>query len=292
METSFAGAFVLALAAGTCSLWAQDSPVPKTQKELNAVKAMFEAAATGPDQTIAAAEALITGFADTEFKEIALVFEARSYRQKGDMMKAQLYGERALEIHPKNVQATLLVGDAIAQTTRENDPDKEEKLAKAEKYLKDTIENLAAAPNPDPHAPYKDWSDAKAQMTAEGHNGLGLCALTRKQYDLAVTEFKSASELHPQPEFLVRQASALQSLGKNDEAIAICDKLLANTQLHPPIRQAAQDVRAAAIKAGGKTRGGEGDRPAARGVRGTVSTPAVPPSTKTEHVEQQSPRKK
>lgn len=248
---------ILAVAAGASGLMAQKQPAPKSQKELDAVKAMFAATQTSPDQTIAAAEALITGFADTEFKELALFFEARSYQQKNDMVRAQVYGERVLEINPKNYQTTLLLGEVIAQTTRENDLDKEEKLAKAEKYLKDTIENLKTAAKQNPQMTDKDWEDVKQQMTAEAHSGLGLVALTRKKYDAAVAEFKTAGDMDPQPAYQVRQASALQSQGKNDEAIALCDKLLADPQLHPQIKQVAQGVRATAIKAGGKAPDGK-----------------------------------
>jgi tetratricopeptide (TPR) repeat protein len=247
---------ILSLAAGASSLMAQAKPpAPKTPKELEAVKALFAAAQASPDQTIAAAESLITGFGDTDFKELALFFEARAYQQKNDMVKAQVYAERVLEINPKNYQTTLMLGEVLAQTTRENDLDKEEKLSKADKYLKDTIENLKAAPKPNPQMADKDWDEARQQMTAESHSALGLIALTRKKHDVAVAEFKTASDMDPQPAYLVRQASALQSAGKNDDAIAICDKLLADAQLHPQIRQVAQGVRAAAIKAGGKAAG-------------------------------------
>jgi tetratricopeptide (TPR) repeat protein len=247
---------ILSVAAGASSLMAQDKPpAPKSAKELDAVKAMFAATQAGPDQTIAAAESLITGFADTEFKELALFFEARAYQQKNDMVKAQVYAERVLEINPKNYQTTLMLGEVLAQTTRENDLDKEEKLTKAEKYLAATNESLKTAAKPNPQMSDKDWDDARQQMTAEAHSALGLIALTRKKYDVAVAEFKTASDLDPQPAYLVRQASALQSAGKNDEAIAICDKILADAQLHPQIRQVTQGVRAAAIKAGGKAAG-------------------------------------
>jgi len=244
---------VLSVAAGASSLMAQAKPpAPKSQKELDAVKAMLTAAQAGPDQTIAAAEAVLTNFADTEFKEIALFFEARAYQQKNDPMKAQVFGERVLEINPKNYQTTLMLGEVIAQTTRENDLDREEKLTKAEKYLSSTMESLKTAAKPNPQMSDKDWDEAKQQITAEAHNGLGLCALPRKKYDVAAAEFKSAADLDPQPAYLAREASALQSAGKHDDAIAICDKLLADAQLHPQIKQVAEGVRAAAIKAGGK----------------------------------------
>src|SRR5260370_30736486 len=142
---------ILSAAAAASSLMAQAKPpAPKSQKELDAVKAMFAAAQAGPDQTIAAAEGLITGFADTEFKELALFFEARAYQQKNDMVKAQVYAERVLEINPNNYQTTLMLGEVMAQTTRENDLDKEEKLARSEKYLTSTIEVLKTAAKPNP----------------------------------------------------------------------------------------------------------------------------------------------
>jgi tetratricopeptide (TPR) repeat protein len=244
---------IVALAAGAASLWAQKPPAPKSQKELDAVKAMFAAAQAGPDQTIAAAEALITGFADTEFKELALFFEARSYQQKNDLVKAQVYGERVLEVNPKNFQTTLMMGELIAQSTGEHDLDREEKLAKAEKYLKDSIENLKTAPKPNPQSSDKEWADAKDQMTAEAHAGLGLCGLARKKYDAAAAEFKTASEGDPQtPTYAARLALALQLGGKNDEAIAVCTKILDDKQLNPQVRDYVQKVRADAIKAGGK----------------------------------------
>ena len=56
---------------------------------------------------------------------------------------------------------------------------------------------------------------------------------------------------------MVREASALQSAGKNDEAIALCDKVAAIPDAHPQIKSVAAAIRAAAVKAGGKAPGGE-----------------------------------
>jgi predicted Zn-dependent protease len=68
-----------------------------------------------------------------------------------------------------------------------------------------------------------------------------------------VADFKAAADLDPQPAYQVRLASALQATGKNDEAIALCDKLLADPQLHPQIKTVATQVKNAATAAkGGK----------------------------------------
>jgi len=56
---------------------------------------------TGPDAVIKAAEDLLTKFADTDFKDVALLSEAEAWQQKRDFDKAQVYAERALEANPR-----------------------------------------------------------------------------------------------------------------------------------------------------------------------------------------------
>lgn len=253
----FAG--VLAIAAGF-SLIAQQpakpapkGPQPKSQGELTAVQALFNAQSAGPDAVIKAADDLLSKYADTEFKEIALYVEAVAYQQKRDPVKAQIYAERVLEINPKNVQATLMVGELIASGTHENDLDKEEKLAKSEKLLNETIDNAKTMEKPNPQITDDQWAEQKKFIIAEANNDLGLDALTRKKPDQAATYFKTAVDLDPQDAYQVRLASALQQNGKNDDAIAICDKLLAKPDLHPAIKQVATQVKTAATAAkGGK----------------------------------------
>ena len=268
----------LALVAGVSSLMAQaappKAPAPKSKDELAAVQALFTATRTGPDATIKAAEDLLTKFADTDFKDVALLSEAEAWQQKRDFDKAQVYAERALEANPKNFQASLMLAELLAQRTRENDLDKEEKLAKSEKYANDTIQVLKEAPKPNPQLSDQQWEDAKKDLTAEAHNALGLAALARKKYDVAIAEFKTAADgaSQPEPAYQVREASALQLAGKNDEAIAICDKIMADQQVLPQIRQVAQAIRAMAIKAGGKNT----TPPAAQAAPAAPAAPAVP----------------
>jgi tetratricopeptide (TPR) repeat protein len=232
---------------------AQKGPTPKSKGELEAVQALFNAQQAGPDAVIKASEDLLSKYADTEFKEIAIYVEAVAYQQKHDPVKAQIYAERVLEINPKNVQATLMLGELIAQSTRENDLDKEDKLTKAEKYLNDTISNAKTMEKPNPQLTDAQWDEQKKYLIAEAENDLGLCALTRKKLDAAVADFKAATDMDPQPAYQVRLASALQSSGKNDEALAIVDKLLADPQLHPQIKAVATQVKNAATAAkGGK----------------------------------------
>ena len=114
-----------------------------------------------PDARIAAAENLLTKFADTEFKAIALQVAAASAQQKNDFEKMVVYAERTLEADPKNYPAMLMLANGIAQRTREFDLDKEEKLGRAEKYANSAMELVKAATKPRPDIPDADWEAAK-----------------------------------------------------------------------------------------------------------------------------------
>lgn len=248
---------LLALAAGASGLMAQGAapaaagpkqPTPKSQAEVTAIQALF-AAQGNPDGTIKAADELMTKFADTEFKELALYMEAEAYQQKKDLTKAQVIAEQAMALNPKSYQAAILLAELITGQTRENDLDREEKLGKAEKYAKDAMANVKDAPKPNPQITDAQWDEFKKGIAARAHNSIGLANLTRKKYDPAAAEFKAAADEDPQPAYLVREASALQSGGKNAEALAICDKLLADPNLHPAIKQVATQIKTQASAA-------------------------------------------
>jgi tetratricopeptide (TPR) repeat protein len=222
-------------------------PGTKSAGESQALMALIQAQGN-PDATIKAADELLTKYADTTFKETALLQEANAYQAKRDEIKAQFYAEKVLEVNPKSFQANLMLGEIITSGTKENDLDKEEKLNKATKYFNDTIESLKGAAKPNPQVTDQQWEEGKKFVTAEAHNGLGMVALVRKKYDVATTEFRTAVDTDPQPAYQVRLAMSLQNSGKNDEAVAIVDKLLADPQLHPAIKQVAQSIKNNAAK--------------------------------------------
>lgn len=242
----------------------QKGPVAKSKAEQDAVVAMVNA--QNPDQLIAAAENLLTKYADTEFQDTALFLEASAYQRKGDADKAQVYAERALAANPKNFQASLMLAESIAQHTRENDLDKEDRLARAEKYANDTIATLNVAEKPNPQMTDQQWGDIKNDLIAQTHDALGMSAMMRKKYDVAINEFKMSVEgaAHPEPAYQVRLASAYSSAGQYDDAIKLAEKVMGETDIPTQIKQVAQSIRATATVAKQKAAGGGG-------------TPSAPP---------------
>jgi tetratricopeptide (TPR) repeat protein len=232
-------------------------PTPKSQKEQEAVMAVFQA--QDPDARIAAAENLLQKFADTEFKAIALQVAAMSAQQKNDFEKMVIYSERTLEADPKNYNAMLMLASGLAQRTREFDLDKEEKLTRADKYANEAMGLIKAAPKPRPDITDEQWEGAKKDFTAQAYEALGVSAMARKKYDVAATNFKAAMDTGATPDAgtMVRLAAAYNNLSKPDEAIAVLDKLLATPDLNPQIKSVAQSERnnAVKIKGGAKPAG-------------------------------------
>lgn len=229
----------------------QKQPKPKSQKEVDAINAMFKAPMG--DAQIAAAEALLTNFADTEFKSLALFMEADNWARAkssapNSFEKSVVYGEQALAADPQNFQAMLLLARQYASHTKENDLDKEEKLTKASKYANDALALIANAPKPNPGVPDAAWDAAKKDYSAQAHEALGMVADVRKKFDVSATEYKAAVDgaATPDPATMVRYAIAQEHLGKFDEAIATLDKVIADPNSAGVVKQYATNEKTTA----------------------------------------------
>ena len=253
-------------------------PQPKSAEEQQGLQAIFQA--TDADGRIKAAEDFLVKFPDSQFKGFVLMVTAEMYRQKNDFDKMVIYGERALEADPKNYMAMIMLGQGLAQRTREFDLDREEKLGRAEKYANTALEILKTAPRPRPDITDQQWAQARKEFEGQAHEALGMAALVRKKYDAAISEFRTAieSSASPDPATQVRLATALNQSGKPDEAITILEKVMADPNAHPVVKQFAQAERARAVQAKGGGAKPASPPPAAQ--PGTPSNPQPAPAPK------------
>ena len=232
-----------------CAALAFAQPKPKSQKEVDAIRAIQ--AAQTPDERIAAVENLLTKFSDTEFKAIALRTAAEAAQQKGDATQMIVYAERAIEADPKDYGSMLMISTALAQRTREFDLDKEEKLARSEKLAKQGMELAKDATKPNPAIPDDVWEKEKKYYQEQGHVALAMIASVRKKPDVAITEYTAAvSAYAPDTDqtVLIRLASAYNEAGKPDDALATIDKLNALPNLMAPVKTLAAQEKAKALK--------------------------------------------
>jgi lipopolysaccharide biosynthesis regulator YciM len=241
----------MVLAAGSLMM---AQPKPKSQKEVEAIMAMQ--GATDADSRIKAANELITKFADTQFKPMALYMIASSYREKNDHTNTIVYSERAIDAEPKSAfagHARIMIAASLGATTKEFDFDKEEKLGRGENLAKEALEVLQAAPKFNPGIPDDQWDLIKKDYLAEGYAALGILASVRKNWDAAITNFKTSVETTPNPDpvVMVRLTSAYNNAGKFDDAIALADKVAAIPNLPAQIAQFVKMEKDKAVKAKG-----------------------------------------
>jgi tetratricopeptide (TPR) repeat protein len=248
LSITLAVAGALALPAQTAST---KQPQPKSQKELEALQAIFSA--QDFDSRIAAANTLITKFADSDFKATALYIAADSSVNKGALDEAIVYAERCLEADPKFYGAMLLIARVLSQRTREFDLDREEKLGRAEKMSKEAMELVKASVKPRPDITDEQWEGVRKEFLGQAYEALAMSSMARKNYAVAAENFKLAVDnaAQPDPATLVRLGNCYRMLKKYDEAIAVLDKALADTDAAPQVKQMAAQEKAAATQAKG-----------------------------------------
>lgn len=245
----------------------------KSPAEQKALQDIFAAAT--PDARVAAVDDFITKYANSDFRGLAFYAASQASAQKNDYDKVIIYGEMALAANPDDsvrLETMTMLAKTIGQRVREHDMDREEKLGQVEKYSNTALELTKTMAKPNPQMTDDKWEGFKGQMAADAHEALGIAALVRKNFDQAITELKTALDVtkEPEPTAAVRLAQAYNRSGKYDEAIAVCDKLMADANLHPTLRQFAQSERARAVLA--KT---AAERKAAAPAAGTAA-PAAP----------------
>src|SRR6185437_133779 len=128
-----------AVAAGTL-MFAQ---APKSQAEMDALKAVTAASASGkPDDVVAKAKEFLEKFPDSDFKATVHYEAAQAYDLQRKYDQAVSEGEAAIQADPKNFQAMTLVAGELAQHTQANDLSRAQKLAKADQYAKQALEAI------------------------------------------------------------------------------------------------------------------------------------------------------
>jgi tetratricopeptide (TPR) repeat protein len=230
------------------SLWGQK---PKSPKEIAALNAI--GTSKTPDEQIKAIENVLTNFADTEFKTTLLLMAMQVETQKGDFTQTVNYAERLLEADPKNAFAMATLAGETARHTREFDLDKEEKLAKVDKWAKDAIEAAKTMPKVRTDVTDQQWEGARKDVQAQGYEALGMAASLRKKYDEAVADFKQANTVAAtqDPATWLRMGQACMDAGKLDDANGAFDLAAnaANASAQVKSIAAAKKAEVAKLKA-------------------------------------------
>jgi hypothetical protein len=267
----------VAVALGLSPLWAQK---PKSKKEQQALLAVQ--VAKTPDERIMAIEDVLTNFADTEFKTALLTMAVQTEQQKNDYAQVMFYADRLVKADPMNAFALVTMASETARHTRENDLDKEDQLAKVDKWAKDGIEaaktmgKVAATESDD------DLDHDRKDMQAQGYVALGMAAALRKNYEAAATAYKDSLKTGatPNPATMVRLAQIYMATGKLEDANFTLDKAISTPNISPQIKSVADALKAEVAKHIKPATPGAAPASAAAGSSAPAASPAPPAGNK------------
>jgi tetratricopeptide (TPR) repeat protein len=258
-----------ALALGFSPLWAQKPKSPKEQQALLAVQL-----AKDPDARIKAIEDVLTNFADTDFKVALLQMAVQAEQQKNDYAQIVFYGNRLLQVDPKNAFALVTLASETARHTRENDLDKDEQLAKVDKWAKEAIEAAKVMQKVRPDVSDDVWEAFKKDMQAQAYEAMGMADTVRKNFDGAVAHYREAlaAGASPNPATLVRLAQVYMSTGKLADANFTLDKAINIPDIPAQVKSVAETMKAQIAKR---------MPPAAAAAPASPATPASPAAPPT-----------
>jgi tetratricopeptide (TPR) repeat protein len=225
--------------------WGQNTPRPKSQKELDGLKTID--AAPSVDLKLQKIDDFLAAFADSDYKPILLDNAVGLAANKNDYPLTMAWGQRDLDANPNSYIALLSLATVTVSNTKEFDLDKDQKLNQAEKWANGALEALKTASKPF-YIQDEKWPDAKKGYEASCHQTLGLIALARKKFDVAAAEFQKAFDILPEPAYMVRVGESDVKAGKLDEAIAAFDKVLAMPDLNAVVKQVTEREKANAVK--------------------------------------------
>ena len=206
-------------------------PQAKTKEEFEAYKA--GAALTNPDQTLAAADQFAQKFPDSELKGLLYVQAMNGFAQQNRADKEIEAGRKAVAIDPHDPNPLIHVASALVETTRDNDLDKEQRYAEAQKDAQAAIDNIDTGMHIPATASPTQVQNVKNSILALGYETLGVIAMQKQDFATAETNFQKSIDIakaEPMARVYLRLSVAQDNEKKYPEALTNANKALQYSQ--------------------------------------------------------------
>jgi tetratricopeptide (TPR) repeat protein len=218
-------------------------PAAKTQEEF---KAYQEATAKPtPAEVEAAAAAFATQYPQSDLKLLVYRKAMYDYQNINNGEKTVAMARKMLALDGNSPEALVTFATVTAQTTRETDLDREERLneaaADASKALQ-TINTDLLIPADAP----KDRVEAfKNSLRAMAYDALGTVAMVKRDYPTAETNLSKSAELNamPDPVTYLRLSVALDQQKKYPQALDAANKAVQYSADSPQANNLAKQER-------------------------------------------------
>ncbi|MFQ5810332.1 MAG: tetratricopeptide repeat protein, partial [Armatimonadota bacterium] len=174
---------------------APPTPQPGEEERAAVLKVL---GTTDPEQRVALGEDFLSQYPESPLRGRAYAAVAQGYRMQNNYAKAVEYGERALELAPRDAVSMLLVADSLAESSTPEQADFQERLAKGEDYARRGLEllpDLFAGMRRRPEVPAEQYEEQERFIEGQAHAILGSIYLRRDQFTEAEEELKRAAEL-------------------------------------------------------------------------------------------------
>ncbi len=206
-------------------------PQAKTREEYDAYKA--GAALTNPDQVLAAADQFAQKYPDSELKGLLYVQAMNGFAQQNRADKEIEAGRKAAAIDPHDPNPLIHVASALVETTRDNDLDKDQRFAEAQKDAQAAIDNINTGMHIPSNVPEAQVQIVKNSILALAYETLGVIAMQKQDYADAETNFQKSVDIskgEPMARVYLRLSVAQDNEKKYAEALVNANKAVQYSQ--------------------------------------------------------------
>ena len=203
----------------------------KSQDELKAYQ--DASAKTDPTQLEAAADEFSAKFPNSELRASLYMRDMSLYGQSNDTDKVIATGRKAIAADPINPIPLVQVASALAESTRDSDLDREERLAEASKDAHAAIDNIDTGLLVPANADPARVDAAKHTILTMAYDTLGMVDLNKTDYAAAETNLQKAVDENkgtPEAVLYLRLSVAQDKLKQYPQALDSANKAVQYSQ--------------------------------------------------------------
>ncbi len=200
---------------------------PKSKEEYDAYQAA--AAETDPAKLEAAADAFAQKFPTSDLRAALYVRDMSLYQHANNAEKVIEVGRKAIALDPTNPVPLVNVASALAETTHDNDLDREQRLDEAAKDAHAAIANLDTGLQVPPNVSPQVVAQVKASILAMSYDTLGVVEMNKKDFAAAEQDLQravDASKDNPEGVIYLRLSVAQDNLKKYPQALESANKAI------------------------------------------------------------------
>ena len=197
----------------------------KSQEELKAYQDAF--AKTDPALLEAAADDFAAKYPTSELRASLYIRAMNLFAQSNDTDKVIITGRQAIAADPTNPIPLVQVASALAESTRDTDLDREERLAEAAKDAHAAIDNIDTGLLVPANADPARVEGAKHGILTMAYDTLGMVDMIRNDYASAERNLQKAiddSKTNPEAVLYLRLSVAQDKLKQYPQALDSANK--------------------------------------------------------------------